>query len=44
MKQASFISRREAACKLSTPHHPIRDKRSDEVLGGFRSRAKADIV
>ena len=27
---------REAACKLSTPHHPIRDKRSDEVFGGFR--------
>jgi hypothetical protein len=27
--------RREAASKLSTPHHPIRDEGSDEFLGGF---------
>jgi hypothetical protein len=34
------IRRREVACSheagLSAPHHSIRDKRSDEFLGGFR--------
>jgi hypothetical protein len=27
---------REAASKLFTPHHPIRDKGSDKFLGSFR--------